>query len=81
MINEQTKDILMLEKDPSSYMDESREPSERGTQDQYQRKKIIKKISHLNQSFEEKETQKKIESNSNFRQGWNKNFDKNKVIG
>jgi len=79
-INEQTKNILVLEKEPSSYVDESLEPSER-TPQEYARKKKVKNISNLNQSFEEMDTKKKTEPADISNEAWNKKFKPNQPIG
>lgn len=71
----------MLEKDPSSYLEESQDPSDQGTQDQFQRKKLVKKISKLNESFEDGPTKKKSEPISKIRGNWLKNFEKSKISG
>lgn len=76
MINEQTKDILMLEKEPSSYVDDSLEPSERTPQDN-KRRKLVKNISNLNESFENVETKKKPEVKAE----WTRKIEKAPIIG
>lgn len=78
-MNQQTKNILVHEKQPSSYVDDSLEPSER-TPHEIQRKKRVKNISKLNQSFEEMETKKKPEPAAQLSEGWSKNNFKNKKI-
>jgi hypothetical protein len=78
-MNEQTKNILVHEKDPSSYVDDSLEPSER-TPHEIQRMKRVKNISELNQSFEEMDTKKKPEPVGQLSEGWSKNPIINKKI-
>lgn len=71
----------MLEKEPSSYMEDSLEPSERTTQDQHHRKKVVKQVSNLNESFDEIETQKKPEKVSKISEKWKKELEQNQIIG
>lgn len=80
MINEQTKDILMLEKEPSSYVDDSLEPSERTPQDN-KRRKLVKNISNLNESFENVETKKKPEKKPEVKAEWTRKIEKAPIIG
>jgi len=71
----------MLEKEPSSYMEDSLEPSERTTQDQYHRKKVVKNISNLNQSFDNIETKKKPEKELIKAENLEIETEKKKIIG
>ena len=80
-MNEQTKNILMLEKEPSSYLEDSVEPSERQVKDLHYRKKIVKNVSNLNKSFDEMETKKKPEEPKKTREDWVNNLRANPVIG
>lgn len=79
-ISGKTKDILVLEKEPSSYMEDSVEPSERTPKEPQQRKKVIKTVSNLNRSFDEVDTKKKADPKKSG-EAWSQGAAEDPAIG
>lgn len=71
----------MLEKEPSSYIEDSLEPSERQGKDGPLFRKVVKNVSNLNKSFDDIDTQKKSVEPQKAAPEWSPKAELNPLIG